>query len=147
MSELYSANHLASIEEMAQSDEIFEAFLIDDLMHGSTEDLQKFCESAECQILIEKQVLNKPTVHRLSKEDDLKRRVKIICYTLAKEANDPMWTKLVKFQKLKKQFSQKIFDKYNKKAVRIAKAAQKEYIKKAKGMQATESEKKAQAAR
>ena len=146
MSELYTANHLASIEEMAQSDAIFEAFLIDDLLHGSTEDLQKFCESAECEILMEKQVLNKSTVHRLSKEDDLKRRVKIICYTLAKEANDPMWTKLVKFQKLKKQYSQKIFEKYNKKALRIAKAAQKEYIKKARSMKATESEKKAQAA-
>lgn len=146
MDQLYGTQQILSVDEAAQSDEILEAFLVDEIMQGSAEDIEKFCESAEAQILVEKQVLNKPTLIRMSKEGDYKRRVKLICYTLAKNAQDPLWAKLVKFQKLKKEYSQKIFDKYNTKAARIAKTAQKEYIKKAKTLKATPEEQKAQSA-
>jgi len=146
MSNLYGTTQITSVDEMAQRDEIIECLLVDDVLQGSSEDIKKFCESAEAQVLVEKQVLNKPTLIRMSKEGDYNRRVKLICYTLAKNANDPLWAKLVKFQKAKKEYSQKIYDKYCTKAARIAKASQKEYIKKAKAAQATAEEKKAQAA-
>ena len=147
MSELYGTSHLTDIEEMANSDAIFEMFVVDDVLRGTQEEIQKFCESEEAKILVEKQVLNKPTLHRLSKADDLKRRVKLISYQMAKEANDPLFTKLVKYQKLKKESAQKILNKYGKRAERVAKMAQKNYIKKAKSMQATPQEKKAQQAK
>ena len=99
------------------------------------------------KILVEKQVLNKPTLYRLSKEDDLRRRIKLTAYQLAKDAGDPLWTKLLKYQGLKKQFSNKILNKYAKKAERIAKIAQKNYIKNARSVKATAAEKKAQAAK
>jgi hypothetical protein len=66
---------------------------------------------------------------------------------MAKDANDPLWAKLVKFKKLKKEYAQKILNKYGKKAERAAKIAQKNYIKKARSLQATAAEQKAQAAR
>jgi hypothetical protein len=96
---------------------------------------------------MEKQVLNKPTLHRLSKSDDLRRRIKLTAYQLAKEAKDPLWDKLVKFQRLKKEYAGKILTKYGKKAERIAKLAQKEYIKKSRSVKATAEEQKAQNAK
>lgn len=146
MSNLYGASQISSIDEAAVSNAILELFLVDDVMHGSQEEIQQFCESAEAQVLMEKQVLNKPTVVRMSKEADQARRVKLICYQLAKESGDPLWSKLVKFQAGKKKYANLIYKKYCKKAEKIAKIAQKEYIKKARSAKATASEKRAQAA-
>lgn len=143
MGELYGTHQITTIDEMAKSDEIFEAFLIDDILSHSDEEINKFCESAECEVLIEKQVLNKSAATRMSKEGDLKRRIKLCSYLIAKSNNDPLWAKLVKYQKLKKQYSQKIYDKYYAKAVKLAKVSQKEYIKKARTMQASKEEKEA----
>ena len=147
MSELYGTSHISSIEEMAADENLLELFLVDDVLRGSSDEIHAFCESEEAQILIEKQVLNKPTLHRLSKADDLKRRTKLAAYVLAKNANDPNWTKLVKYQSLKKQAATKILQKYGKKGERIAKAAQKDYIKTARSLQATAAERKAQSAK
>lgn len=144
---LYGTQQILSIDESAQNDEILECLLVDEIMQGSAEDIKNFCESEEAQILIEKQVLTKPTLVRMSKEGDYKRRLKLICYTLAKQAGDEKWKKLVKFQKLKKQYSKEIFDKYSTKAARIAKASQKNYIKNAKAQKATPEEQKAMSAK
>jgi hypothetical protein len=144
---LYGANESKSIEDIANSDSLMEMFLMDDLMHGSQEQISEFCESAEAQVLVEKSVLNKPTLIRLSKIDDQKRRVKIIAYQLAKEANDPEWNKMKKYTALRKQSIRKIMRKYGKKAQRIAKVAQKNYIVKSKTMKPTANEKRAQAAK
>lgn len=146
MSGLYGTSHIASVEETANSKTLLELFTIDDVLRGTSEDIQKFCESTEAQILVEKQVLSKPTLHRLSKQDDLKRRIKLASYQMAKDANDPLWAKLVKYQGLKKQYAQKVLNKYGKKAERVAKIAQKNYIKSAKSVQATAAEKKAMSA-
>ena len=147
MGNLYGTTHIASIEEAANSNSLLELYLVDDILKGTSEEIKNFCESEEAQILIEKQVLNKPTLHRLSKEDDLKRRVKLTSYQLAKDSNDPNWNKLVKYQKLRKQYAQNILNKYGNKAERIAKIAQKNYIKTARSVQATAQEKKAQSAK
>ena len=146
MNNLYGTAHIASAEDIANSKAIKELFTIDDVLRGTTEDIQKFCESEEAQILVEKQVLTKPSLHRMSKQDDLKRRIKLASYQMAKDNNDPLWAKLVKFQGLKKQFAQKILNKYGKKAERVAKIAQKNYIKSAKSVAATAAEKKAMSA-
>lgn len=147
MSNLYGTSHITSIEETANSDALLELFLVDDVLKGTSEEIKNFCESEEAQILVEKQVLNKPTLHRLSKQDDLKRRIKLCCYQMAKENNDPNWAKLVKYQALKKKYANIILNKYGKRAERVAKIAQKEYVKKARSVQATAEEKKAQSAR
>lgn len=147
MSNLYGTKHISSIEEVANDETLMELFLIDDVLRGTDEQIKNFCESEEAQILVEKQVLNKPTLHRLSKQDDLKRRIKLISYQLAKDAKDPLWDKLVKYQKMKKDFAQKILNKYGAKAERAAKIAQKKYIANARKVQATAAEKKAENAK
>jgi hypothetical protein len=143
---LYGANDSKSIEDIANSDSLMELFFLDDMLHSSSEEISEFCESTEAQVLVEKSVLNKPTLIRLSKVDDQKRRVKIIAYQLAKEANDPEWNKMKKYTALRKQSIRKIMRKYGKKAQRISKVAQKNYIIKSKSMKPTKSEQKAQAA-
>ena len=146
MVDLYGTSHIDKINEMAESNAILELFTLDDVMRGTSEEIHKFCESEEAQILVEKQVLNKASLYRLSKKDDLTRRIKLISYQLAKNAKDPLWSKLVKYQKLKKEFAQKILTKYGRKAERIAKIAQRSYLKKSKNVQATAMEKKAASA-
>lgn len=147
MSSLYGTDSLTSMEEMANSDEIFEMFLVDDIIKGSSDQIHEFCESDTAKILTEKAVLKKPTLIRLGKADDEKRRVKLIAYKLAKEANDPEWVKLKKYTALRKQSIRKIMKKYGNKARRLAKIAQKNYIKKAATVKATAAEQKAQSAR
>jgi hypothetical protein len=144
---LYGSDDIKSIEEIAKSNAIQEMFLVDDVLHGSEAQIKQFCESEEAKVLTEKTVLNKPTLMRLSKTDDQKRRVKLIAYQLAKENNDPEWNKLKKYTALRKQSIRKIMKKYGKKAERVAKVAQKEYIKNSKSVKATASEKRAQQAR
>ena len=147
MADLYSAGNIRSIDELATSDELFEAFLVQDMLRGTEKEIKNFCESEEAQILVEKAVLKKPTLMRLGKTDDEKRRTKLTAYQMAKEANDPEWKKLKKYTALRKQSIAKIMKKYGKKSQRVAKIAQKEYIKKSRSLKATPAEAKAAAAK
>jgi hypothetical protein len=139
---LYGAKPIDSIEKIANSREVLEAFVVDDIIRLPETDIKAFCESEEAKILLEKNVLNKPTLMRLDKKSDQLRRQKLIAYQLAKAANDPNWVKLVKYQKLRKECIQKIMDKYGKKAAKIATKAQKNYIKTASKVKDAKTEKK-----
>lgn len=141
---LYGAKPVDSIEKIGNSSELLEAFFVDDILRLSSDDIKTFCESEEAKILEEKAVLKKPTMMRLSKADDEKRRIKLTAYQLAKEANDPEFAKLKKYTALRKQSINKIMNKYGTKAAKIAKVAQKNYIKtasKVKDTKATDEKK------
>lgn len=126
---LYGTKPVDSIEKIGNSKEILEAYFVDDIIKMSSDDIKSFCESEEAKILVEKAVLSNRTMMRLDKKSDEVRRTKLIAYQLAKAANDHNWAKLVKYQKLRKESIQKIMDKYGTKAAKIAKVAQKNYIK------------------
>lgn len=137
---LYGSTMLSSDEAFAESDALIEAYLIDDLLRQPSEVVREFCESAEAQILQEKQVLKKPSLMRLSKADDQRRRVKLTAYQLAKDNNDPEWTKLKKLTEKRKQSIAKIMKKYGTKAEKISKVSQKKYIKTAQKLKATKQD-------
>lgn len=143
MANLYGAGtHIASIEEAANDKALLELFLIDDISRGSDEEIARFCESVEAQALVEAGVLRKNALVRMNTlESDFNRRVKLTSYQLAKAAKDPNFDKLVKYSRLKKDYATKILDKYGAKAARIAKIAQKNYIKNAKAAKATAEDK------
>lgn len=126
---LYGTKPIDSIEKIGNSDELLEAFLVDDVIRQSSDNIKKFCESEEARILEAKNMLKKPTLMRLSKQDDFNRRVKLVAYQLAKEANDPEFAKLKKYTALRKQSINKIMNKYGTKAAKVAKVAQKNYMK------------------
>ena len=119
-------------------DALVEMYFIDDISRMSTKQIKEFLESDQAKALEEKAVLTKPTMMRLSKQDDETRRIKLACYQLAKEANDPNFAKMVKYRELWKKYRAVIFQKYANKATRIARAGQKEYLKKARSGQTEE---------
>lgn len=125
---LYGTSPLTSMEEMANSKEVLEMLLVDDILRGTSEQIKEFCESEEARILQEKDVLKKPTMMRLSKADDEKRRVKLMAYQIAKAANDPEFAKLKNYTEKRKASISKIMTKYGPKAEKMAKLAQKKYI-------------------
>lgn len=108
-----------------------ELFICDDITRMDSKTAKEFCESTVAQVLSEKSVLKKPTMMRLSRADDEARRVKLCAYQLAKEDNDPNWKKMVMYREKWKEYRGLVMKKYGAKATRMAKAAQKEYIKKA----------------
>lgn len=109
--------------------ELVEMYLADDISRMDDEQRKEFCESAEAEALVEANVLRKPTLIRLGKQDDFTRRKKLAAFQLAKENNDPLWDKLCKNRVKEKQLIAAIVKKYDMKAVKVAKASQKEYIK------------------
>lgn len=131
-----------SIDKIGNSNELLEAYFVDDILRQTSDDIKTFCESEEAKILQEKAVLKKPTMMRLSKADDEKRRIKLAAYQLAKEANDPEYAKLKKYTALRKQSINKIMNKYGSKATKVAKVAQKNYVKTASKVSAAKEDKK-----
>lgn len=109
-----------------------ELMAYDDIRRGTDEQISAFCESEVAQVLMEKQVLNKGTMMRLSKADDEKRRIIMVSYRLAKEANDPDYRKMIEYRAKWKEHKRKVLQKFSQKAKRIAIESQKEYIKRAK---------------
>ena len=126
---IYGSNQLSAVTEGVNMQGLVEMFAYDDISRGTEEQIKEFCESAEAKALLEKGVFKKPTLMRLGKADDLKRRQKLTAFELAKQANDPLWTKLVKNRKQEKMLIGKIMNKYGNKADKVAKVAQKNYIK------------------
>lgn len=118
-------------------DALVEAFLVDDLTHNYGEDaIHEFCAPGGiADALLEAKVLsNKRTAVRLDKTSDQKRRMVIAAIQMARAKKDPLYTKLVKYQLLRKQTRQKIVDKYGAKASKAAIKGQKQYVKAMRGV-------------
>lgn len=131
---LLSESASEDIEFMSESalNKYVQMIAYDDLSMADDATIKEFCESAAADVLLERQVLNKGSLMRLSKADDEKRRIKLICYQLAKENNDSDFKKMIMHRTKMKEYRAKVIKKYGKKAGKIAKVAQKEYIKRAK---------------
>ena len=111
-------------------DELEQLIIADEAYKMNDEEIREFCEPGGLgeRLVMEGKMKNK-TLVRLSRKDDLARRKKMICYQLAKEANDPSWEKF-KFHRDKALIEEnKMFRKYGMKADRLAKESQKEYLK------------------
>jgi uncharacterized LabA/DUF88 family protein len=116
----------------AELQKFVELMAYEDISHGTSDQIKEFCESAEAQVLTERQVLNKKSLMRLSKADDQKRRIKLIVYQMAAEKNDPDWKKMMLHRNKMKEYRAKLIKKYGVRASKIATKAQKEYISRAK---------------
>ena len=131
------------LEDTAQSvvEATAESYLYNELAKLDDEARKEFVESAEAEALLEKAVLNKKTMIRLSRQDDMARRVKIAAYQLAKDKKDPLWTKLVLNRVKERQLISKIVQKYHNAAVKLAKVGQREFIKAASKVKALPNKK------
>lgn len=129
MGNIFGGDMLQSVTEGVDMNSLVEKFLYDDISRGTEDQIKNFCESTEAKALLEKGVFKKPTLMRLGKADDLKRREKLTAFELAKQAKDPLWTKLTKNRVQEKKLIAAIMKKYGNKANKVAKIAQKDYIK------------------
>ena len=110
--------------------EILENFLYEDAMRYLSESERiEFANSSEAAALIEEGAIGKNTVVRLSREDDLSRRIKIVALQMAREDEDVLWDQLAKNRVREKELLGKIVKKYGPKAGKEAKVAQKSYLK------------------
>lgn len=126
---------IASFNESSQMSEtsmkaLIESFLLDDLSRLNEVQIAEFCAPGGAgEALVEAKVLGKNTMVRLSKTDDLERRITMTAMQMARDNNDPLFEKLALNRVKEKELLQKIRGKYGMKAEKEAKIAQKEYIK------------------
>jgi hypothetical protein len=91
---------------------LIEAFIYDTITSQGEELTKQFLESEECKALEEAGVLGKKTIVRMTKVDDLSRRIKLAALQKAKEDRDPNYLMLKKVIAKKKDLSSKIMSKY-----------------------------------
>jgi hypothetical protein len=91
---------------------LIESFIYDTITSQGEEFTKQFLESAECKALEEAGVLGKKTIVRMTKIDDLSRRIKLAVLQKAKEDRDPNYLALKKVIAKKKALSAKLMAKY-----------------------------------
>jgi len=106
-----------------------EQFLIEECSHFNEAQTKMFLESDLCQALLEAGKFRKKTLVRLSGQADLDRRNKLAAMALAKENKDVLFDKLALNRVKERELLGKIMAKYGNKGARVAKVAQKDYIK------------------
>nr|DAF97860.1 MAG TPA: hypothetical protein [Myoviridae sp. ctYA416] len=116
-------------EELRNPNALLEAFIYAEASTLPESERQAFVESDEAKLLLEKQVISRKTLVRLSKADDIARRQKMAAFQIAKERKDPLWTKLVKNRVIERALVKQIVQKYGSQANRVARKSQQEYIK------------------
>lgn len=128
----FAENHVDDdimLDEEFDMDAYVETCLFMDLASLPYEDRKAIAESEEAAILEAKGLIGRKTFIRLNKNDDVERRTSAAAYQMAKDAKDPLWTKLMFHMGKKNEFKAKILKKYNQKATRVAKQSQKDYLK------------------
>lgn len=118
-----------SVFEEMNPNALTESFIYAEMSKLPQEERKAFAESDEAQALLERKMITRKTLVRLSKNDDLARRVKMAAFQIAKEKKDPLWTKLVKNRVIERALIKKIVQKYGNQATRMAKISQREYLK------------------
>ena len=117
------------IDESFDMDSFNETCVFMELMTLPYEDRKAIVESEEAAVMEAKGMIGRKTLIRLNKNDDVTRRTSAAAYQMAKDANDPLWRKLMFHMEKKNEFKDKILKKYNAKAIRVAKQSQKDYLK------------------
>lgn len=128
---IYSVNDENAIQaELKNPGELLESFIFDELCHLPDDRKQKFINSEEAKVMVEAGIISRKTLVRLSKTDDLSRRMKMAAFQLAKDNDDMLWSQLVKNRIKERDLIDKITNKYNSKAGKVAKIGQKDYLSK-----------------
>ena len=124
-------NASSSLEgELLNPNELLESYIYDEVSRLPDDRRQEFIASEEAAAMVEAGVIGRRTLVRLSKADDLSRRLKMASLQLAKDNDDVLFTKLAKNRIKERELLDKITAKYSMKATKVAKIGQKSYLKK-----------------
>lgn len=109
-------------------DEFDEMCAIALLSRQPDEVIREFVNSEECAQLIAEGKLNRKTIMKLNKSNDLTRRETLAAYSLAKAKHDPLWEKFIKYKSLANDFKHQIIEKYKGKSQTVAKKSQRTFV-------------------
>ena len=109
--------------------EFIEECIYDELSMLPDERKQEFLNSNECANMINEGLISKNTVVRLSKSDDLSRRIKMAAFQIAKDKEDQLFEKWQYFKSKVNEYEDKIAQKYSMQSTKLGKLGQKEYLK------------------
>ena len=127
---IFSAQSVVSEEvELQDKNAYLESCIYDEVSMLPQERREEFLRSDACKSLEEAGILKNKTIVRLSKTDDLERRISMAAIQLSKESNDQLFEKLTKNRIKERELLDRINQKYANKATKVAKMGQKEYLK------------------
>lgn len=126
---IFSPNQVVMENELSNVNELLESYIYDELSRNSDEKRQEFVNSDQAQAMVEAGIIGRKTLVKLSKVDDLERRIGMAAIQLSKESNDALYDQLMKVRIKERELLEKINNKYANKATRVAKIGQKEYLK------------------
>lgn len=117
------------LEELKDYGAYQEGCIFIEAMDLSAEDRAELVESPEFLALEAKGLIGRKTIVKLKLSDDLERRVTMAAFQLAKEDNYHGWNKLAANRVKERDLIEDILTKYRTKAIRVARAGQKDYVK------------------
>lgn len=126
---IFTPNGSITIDQEFNRDELLESYIYDEISKLSDEKKKEFVNSEAAQAMLEAGLIGKKTLVKLSKSDDLERRMGMAALQLAKDSNDILFDQLTKVRMKEKELLDKINKKYEVKAAKAAKVGQKEYLK------------------
>lgn len=126
---IFGTSTLVMENELKQPEELLESYIYDEISRLSDEKRQEFVNSQEAQGMLEAGLISRKTLVRLSKNDDLERRIGMAAIQLSKESDDALYDQLVKVRIKERELLDKINAKYANRATRVAKIGQKDYLK------------------
>ena len=121
----------SAIDESGVSDEqsLLESIFESTVMAMPDEERKNYLESDEVKAALEAGVVGKRTIVRLSKVDDLSRRIKLAALQKAKEDNAAEWAQLKKNRVKERQLLNRIMTKYSTRVRNDAVKAQRALLK------------------
>lgn len=124
-----AAKGLVLEQELKNPNELMESLIYDELSMLSEQTIQKFVKSDEAKAMVESGLIGRKTLVRLSKRDDLERRIGMACIQMAKENDDILYDQLIKNRIKEKEILDKINAKYTPRASRLAIVGQRDFLK------------------
>lgn len=125
---IFGTNNMRLDNDLNQS-ELLESYIYDEISRCSQETIQEFVNSEQAQAMLEKGMISKKTLVKLSKVDDLERRTGMAALQIAKDKGDHLFDQLAKVRAKEKELLAKINDKYEMQATKVAKMGQRDYLK------------------
>ena len=114
---------------IVDQDALLENMLIDQMNRMTDEEFQAYTESADFQNLVEAGVLGRRSVVKMTRKDDLNRRIHLASIQMACEQGDADWEALRKNRVNERRLLKKIYTKYSNRVRRDAMQSQKRLIK------------------
>lgn len=127
---IFNSSFNNDFDEDLKYDELLETYIYDEISKLPDEKIQEFVHSEAADAMMQKGIIGKRTLVRLSKADDMERRIGMAALQIAKDKDDPLWNQLAKIRERERDILDKINKKYENKARQSAKVGQKEYLKK-----------------